>query len=138
MLTSHTNETNIYPSLYRYIRFTSVFSFCDIFPLGMYCQIHSELSTIDGPRRTYNNFKKADLARYAEACDKYLAEADETRPVEQAETTFRKAVNKASGLCIQAGRIQHSQPTLPASAKSLANERDRNANKIPPTKRTTI
>ena len=34
--------------------------------------INSELSTIDGPRRTYINFKKADWARYAEACDKYL------------------------------------------------------------------
>ena len=35
--------------------------------------INSELSTIDGPRRTYITFKKSDLARYAEACDKYLA-----------------------------------------------------------------
>ena len=33
--------------------------------------INSELSTIDGPQRTYINFKKADKARYAEACDKY-------------------------------------------------------------------
>ena len=57
--------------------------------------INSELSTIDGSRRTYINFKKADWARYAEACDKYLAEAGETRTVEQAEKTFRKAVNKA-------------------------------------------
>ena len=47
--------------------------------------INFELSTIDGPRRTYINFKKADWARYAEACDKYLAEAGETRTVEQAE-----------------------------------------------------
>ena len=29
--------------------------------------INSELATIDGPRRTYINFTKADLARYAEA-----------------------------------------------------------------------
>ena len=34
-------------------------------------------------------------------------------------------MNKASGLFIPAGRIQHFQPTLPASAKSLADERDR-------------
>ena len=68
---------------------------------------------------------KADWARYAEACDKYLAEAGETRTVEQAEKTFRKAVNKSSGLFIPAGRIQHFQPTLPASAKSLADERVR-------------
>ena len=87
--------------------------------------INSELSTIDGPRPTYINFKKADWARYAVASDKYLAEAGETRTVEQAEKTFRKAVNKASGLFISAGRIQHFQPTLPASAKSLAVERDR-------------
>ena len=84
--------------------------------------INSELSTIDGPRRTYIIFKKADWARYAEACDKYLAESSEARTVEQAEKTFRKAVNKASGLFIPAGRIQHFQP---ASAKSLADERDR-------------
>ena len=84
--------------------------------------INSELSTIDGPRRTYIHFKNADWARYAEACDKYLAEADKTRNVEQAEKTFRKAVNKAIGLFIPAGRIQHFQPTLPASAKSLADE----------------
>ena len=34
--------------------------------------INSELSTIDGPRRTYIHFKKADWALYAEACDKYM------------------------------------------------------------------
>ena len=34
-------------------------------------------------------------------------------------------MNEASGLFILAGRIQHFQPTLPASAKSLADERDR-------------
>ena len=84
--------------------------------------INSELSTIDCPWQTYINFKKADWARYAEACDKYLAEAGKTRAVEQAKKTFRKAVNKASGLFILAGRIQHFQPTLPTSAKSIANE----------------
>ena len=87
--------------------------------------INSELSTIDGPRRIYINFKKADGARYAESSDKYLAEAGETRTAEQAEKTFRKAVNKTSGLFIPAGRIQHIQPTLPTSAKSHADERDR-------------
>ena len=87
--------------------------------------INSEISTIDGPRRTYINFNKADWARYAEACDKYLAEAGETRTVEQAEKTIRKAVNKASDIFIPAGRIQHVQSTLPASAKLLADERDR-------------
>ena len=40
--------------------------------------INTELSTIDGPRRTYINFKKADWARYAETCDKNLTEAGET------------------------------------------------------------
>ena len=34
-------------------------------------------------------------------------------------------MNKASGLFIPAGRIQRFQPTLQASAKSLANERNR-------------
>ena len=34
-------------------------------------------------------------------------------------------MNKASGLFIPAGRIQHFQPTLPASVKSFADERDR-------------
>ena len=87
--------------------------------------INSELSTIDGPRRTCINFMKADWVRYAEACDYYLAEAGKTRTVEQAEKIFRKAVNKASGLFIPAGRIQHFQPTMPTSAKSLADERDR-------------
>ena len=93
--------------------------------LHILININSELSTIDRPRRTYINFKKADWARYAEACDKYLAEAGETKTVEQAEKTIRKAVINASGLFILAGRIQHFQPTLPASAKSLADERDR-------------
>ena len=88
--------------------------------------INSEVTTIDGPRRIYINFKKADWARYVEASDKYLAEAGETRTVEQVEMTFRKAVNKASGLFIPASHMQHFQPTLPASAKSLADERDRN------------
>ena len=86
---------------------------------------NSKLSTIDGPRRTYINFKKADWARYAEACDKYLAEVGETRSVEQALKTFMKAVNKASGLFIPDDRNQHFKPTLPASAKSLVDERDR-------------
>ena len=35
--------------------------------------MNSELSTIDGPPRTYINFEKADWARYAEACDECLA-----------------------------------------------------------------
>ena len=86
---------------------------------------NSKLSTIDGPRRTCVNFKKADWARYAEACDKYQAEAGETRSVEQALKAFRKSVNKASGLFIPDGRIQHFKPALPASAKSLVDERDR-------------
>ena len=34
-------------------------------------------------------------------------------------------MNKASGLFIPAGHIRHFHPTLPASAKSLADERDR-------------
>ena len=87
--------------------------------------INSDLSMIYGPRRTYISFKKADWARYAESCDYYLAEAGETRTVEQAEKTFRKAVNKASGLFFLAGRTQHFQSTLPASAKLFADEQDR-------------
>ena len=87
--------------------------------------INSELSTIDGPRRTYINVKKADWSRSAEVCDKYLAEAGETGTVEQAENTFRKAVSNASGLFIPADRIQHLQPTLSASVKSLADEREK-------------
>ena len=69
--------------------------------------INSELITIDGPRRTHINFKKADWAHYAESCDKYLDEAGKTRTVEQAEKTFMEAVNKANGLFIPDGRIQH-------------------------------
>ena len=92
------------------------------FHLPILIAINSELSTIDGPRRTYINFKKEAWTCYAEACDKYLAEAGETRTAEQAEKTFRKAVKKASGLFIPAGRIQYFRPTLSASAKSLANE----------------
>ena len=95
---------------------------------------YSSSSTPNSPRLMgLLNIKKADRARYAEACDKYLAEAcdkylaeaGETRTVEQVMKIFSKEVNKASGLFIPAGRIQHFQPTLPASAKSLADERDR-------------
>ena len=87
--------------------------------------ISSELSMIDGPLQDDISFKKADWACYADACNKYLAEAGEARTVKQAEKTFKKAVNKASGLFIPAGRILQYQPTLPASAKSLADEVDR-------------
>ena len=69
--------------------------------------INSELSTIDGPRRSCINFKKADCARYAEASDEYPAEAGETKTVEQAEKTSGKAANSASVLFIPAGRIRH-------------------------------
>ena len=75
--------------------------------------INSELFTSDGPRRTFINFKKADWARIAEACWKYLAGAGKATTVDQAEKTFRKAVNKASCLFIPTGRIQHFQSTLP-------------------------
>ena len=84
-----------------------------------------ELSTIDGPPRANINFKKAGWARYAECCDTCLAECGETRTVELAVKNFRKAVTKASCLFIPGGRIQHFQPTLPASAISFADERDR-------------
>ena len=40
--------------------------------------INSLLSTLDGPRRTYINFKKADWTSYADACDENLAEAGES------------------------------------------------------------
>ena len=76
-------------------------------------------------RRTYINFKKTDRERYAEAYDEYLAEACEIRTVEQADRTFKKAANKTRGLFIPANRIRHFQPTLQASAKSIAVERDR-------------
>ena len=81
--------------------------------------INSEQSTIDGPRLSYINFTKADWARYAVACDEYIVEAGKSRTVEQAKKTFRKAVNKDSGLLIPFGRIRHFQLTVPASAKSL-------------------
>ena len=60
--------------------------------------INSELSAIYRPRRAYINYKKADWVRYAEACDEYLAEAGETRTVEQAEKTSRKTVSMACGI----------------------------------------
>ena len=100
-------------------------SVCRRYHLPFIITISSELYAIDGPRQTYINFKKADLAWYAEACDEYIAEAGETRTVEQAMKILRKAVNKVTGLFIPAGRILHTQPTQPASVKSLADERDR-------------
>ena len=84
--------------------------------------INSALSTIDEPRRTYVNFTKADWARYGETGDKFLAAAGEARTVEQADNRFRKAVNNASCLCNPNGRIQHFQPILSSSAKSLAHD----------------
>ena len=51
--------------------------------------------------------------------------AGETGSVDQAVKTFRKAVNEDSVLFIPDGRIQLIQTTLPASANSLADERDR-------------
>ena len=68
---------------------------------------------------------KANWASFVDACDKYPAEAGETSTVEQDENTIRDAVNKASVLLIPAGCILQLQPTLPDSAKSLADERDR-------------
>ena len=84
---------------------------------------NSDLPTIDLPRRTDINFKITDWKRYTEASDKNVAVAGETRSVEQAEKTFRKAVNKASGLFIPAGIIQHIQTTCwHQPSRSLMNE----------------
>ena len=88
--------------------------------LSILITINSELSTIDGPRRTYINFKIADWACYAEAFDKYLAKDGETRTVVQAEKTFMKTVNKASGLFIPAGRPHSSLPTNPDDVSQIA------------------
>ena len=124
-MTGQLRPTSVWPP--SHIALLSEWSVCTSLAndhLPILITINSELSTINGPRRTYINFKKADLARYAEACDKYLTEAGEPRTVEQAEKTFSRAVNKASSLFIPAGRIHHFQQTLPASAKSLADERD--------------
>ena len=57
--------------------------------------INSELSTIDGPRRTYINFKKANWARYAETCYKYLTEAGKTRTVKKLHNAPNKGVRFA-------------------------------------------
>ena len=52
--------------------------------------------------KTTSTSKKADWARYAEACDLCLAEAHETKFVRQAKKTFWKAVGTASALFIPA------------------------------------
>ena len=103
------NEATRFPTNGRQIRPTSVWS-----PMtSHYHQTgQSPLSTIDGCRLTYINFKKADWTRHVEACDEYRAEAGETRTVKQVEKTLRKAVNKASGHLIPAGCIRHIKPTL--------------------------
>ena len=54
-----------------------------------------------------------------------MAEAGDTSTVEHSEMTIRKSFTKASGLFIPGDRIQHSHPTLPASAYSLADVGDR-------------
>ena len=78
---------------------------------------------VDWPRRTYINLKKADWARYAEGFDKYLAEAFETRTVEQAEKTFRKAVNNANGLSFRPAAFNTSnQPCRHQRNRSPMNE----------------
>ena len=51
--------------------------------LSILITIKTELSTNDRPRRTYINFMKGNRARFVDACDKYPAEAGETRTVEQ-------------------------------------------------------
>ena len=112
-MTSHYYQTGQSPPHWPPIIYPSSFS------------IIYELSTIDGARRIYVNFTKAYWSRNAEARDEYLAIAGEAWTVEQAEKTFRKAENKAIGIFILAGRIWHFQPTLLASAKSLADGRDR-------------
>ena len=76
----------------------------------------SSPSTPRCPRLMGSDEPNSTSARHAEAC--------ESRTVKQAET-FMKAVNKASGLIIPAGRIPRIQPTMPASAKSFAFERGR-------------
>ena len=53
--------------------------------LSILITTNSDISTINGLRRTYINFKKADRACYAEPRDEYLAVAGETRTFEQAE-----------------------------------------------------
>ena len=87
--------------------------------------INYEQFTIDGLSCTCINFKQADWAVHADTSEKYLADASETRTVEQAEKTFMKAMSKARSLLIPADRIPHFKPILPASAKSLADERER-------------
>ena len=86
------HSTSVWPPMTDWSVSTSLASY----HLTIVITINSELSTIDGPRRTYVNITKADWACYAEACHEYLAEASEARIVEQAKKTFRKAENKAS------------------------------------------
>ena len=85
--------------------------------------INSELSSIDGHRRNYSNFTKADWARHAEACDEFLAEAAISRTVDQVEKTFGKAVTKVSGVYFHAGHIRHFQPTAQAAISTSAFSR---------------
>ena len=62
---------------------------CRRYHLPFIITINSELCAIDGPQRTYINCKKADMALYVEDCDEYIADAGETRTVEQAKKTIR-------------------------------------------------
>ena len=76
---------------------------------------------------------KTDCSRYFEACDEYLAEAGDTRTVEQAGITFRKEVNKVSCLSVYACHIRRFLPTLQVSAKSHADEVQNTAQTAIPT-----
>ena len=86
----------------------------------------SERSTIDGPRRTYISYLKLDWVCHADTCDEYIAETGKTRTDKQSLKTFRKTKNNNKNRPLHSGRIiQHFQTTLPASVKSLADDRDR-------------
>ena len=80
--------------------------------------INSELSTIDGPRQAYINFKKADWARCEEACGKYLAEA-----VKKNCRTSRKYLQESSEYSqwpLHSGRPHSTLPTNPAGISQIA------------------
>ena len=111
-----TNGRSISPDISLASNNTALLSDCPVSAslagdhLPILITINSELSMIDGPLQAFINFKKTDWACNAETCNKYLAEAGETRTVEHAEMIFRKAVYKASGLFIPAAIDTFNQP----------------------------
>ena len=94
----------------------------DHLPIIISCS--TKISLQPSEERTFVNFRKADWTRFTELTEEAFMKQQTPTDIFAAEKCFRRAVRKASNICIPQGRIKNILPEIPAEARDKMKVRD--------------